>query len=262
MLVPSAPLPAAPLTARVRAYWNEHIHDLAITSHPVGSPGFFQDLDEYHFDKLHHLVQLVPFDGLRGKRVLDVGCGTGVDLVRFAQGGAIAIGVDLADSAITLARQNFAQRGLAVKLVVGDAERLPLAEASVDYVFAHGVVQYSGDGQRVVDEVRRVLRPGGEAVFQVYNRISWLNALSKLMRVDLEHEGAPVLRKYSPDEFRALLGGFSNVRLVFERFPVKSRLHGGWKGLAFNTMFVGTFNALPRSWVERYGWHLLAFCRK
>jgi hypothetical protein len=27
-------------------------------------------------------------------------------------------------------------------------------------------------------------------------------------------------------------------------------------------MFVGTFNALPRSWVERYGWHLLAFCRK
>ena len=46
-----------------------------------------------------------------------------------------------------------------------------------------------------------MLRPGGEAVFQVYNRISWLNALSKLMQVDLEHEDAPVLRKYSPDEF-------------------------------------------------------------
>ena len=46
-----------------------------------------------------------------------------------------------------------------------------------------------------------------------------------------------------------------------ERFPVKSRLHGGWKGLAFNTFFVGTFNALPRSLVRRFGWHLLAFCR-
>jgi hypothetical protein len=52
------------------------------------------------------------------------------------------------------------------------------------------------------------------------------------------------------------------VRLVYERFPVKSRLHRGWKGLAFNTFFVGAFNALPRRWVERYGWHLLAFCRK
>ena len=43
---------------------------------------------------------------------------------------------------------------------------------------------------------------------------------------------------------------------------MKSRLHGGWKGLAFNTFFVGAFNALPRGLVERYGWHLLAFCRK
>jgi hypothetical protein len=42
----------------------------------------------------------------------------------------------------------------------------------------------------------------------------------------------------------------------------ESRLHGGWKGTLFNTFFVGTFNALPRSLVRRFGWHLLAFCRK
>jgi len=42
---------------------------------------------------------------------------------------------------------------------------------------------------------------------------------------------------------------------------VKSRLHGGWKGVAFNTCFVGTFNALPRPLVRKLGWHLLAFCR-
>jgi hypothetical protein len=52
------------------------------------------------------------------------------------------------------------------------------------------------------------------------------------------------------------------VRIVEERFPVKSRLHGGWKGVLFNTFFVGTFNALPRSLVRRFGWHLLAFCSK
>ena len=54
----------------------------------------------------------------------------------------------------------------------------------------------------------------------------------------------------------------ADVRVVPERFPVKSRLHKGWKGVAFNTMFVGTFNALPRGLVRRFGWHLLAFCRK
>jgi len=50
--------------------------------------------------------------------------------------------------------------------------------------------------------------------------------------------------------------------VVPERFPVKSRLHGGWKGALYNGIFVGTFNLLPRALVGRFGWHLLAFCRK
>ena len=55
---------------------------------------------------------------------------------------------------------------------------------------------------------------------------------------------------------------FREVKIVPERFPVKSRLHGGWKGAVYNGLFVGTFNALPRALVRRFGWHLLAFCRK
>jgi SAM-dependent methyltransferase len=249
-------------TDDVRRYWNHHIHDLDITSHPVGSPGFFADLDQYHFEKLHHLLQLVDFNGYRGQRVLEVGCGAGTDLVRFAQGGAMVTGVDLSASAIALARQNFAQHGLEADLREADGEHLPFPDGSFDLVYAHGVVQYTAHDRRLVEECLRVLKPGRQAIFQVYNRISWLNALSKLMKVPLEHEDAPVLRKYSAGEFRALLNGFGSVRLVEERFPVKSRLHGGWKGLLFNTFFVGTFNALPRPLVRRFGWHLLAFCTK
>ena len=253
--------PERATTADVRNYWNQHIHDLEITRHPVGSRGFFDDLDQYHFEKLHHLERLVPFDGMRGKAVLDVGCGAGVDLVRFARGGAIVSGVDLAESAIELATANFAQQGLTADLRVANGEALPFADASFDLVFAHGVVQYTADDRKLVAEVRRVLKPGGLAIFQVYNRRSWLNALSGIMKVGLEHEDAPVLKKYTWGEFEALLQGFREVDIVAERFPVKSRLHGGWKGVAFNTCFVGTFNALPRPLVRKLGWHLLAFCR-
>jgi SAM-dependent methyltransferase len=257
-----SPSAAHPTTADVREYWNRHIHDLEITKHPVGSPGFFADLDQYHFEKLHHLLRLVDFSAYRGKRVLEVGCGAGTDLARFAKGGAVVTGVDVAASAIDLARRNFQQQGLEADLREADGEHLPFADDTFDLVYAHGVVQYTADGAALVNECRRVLQPGGEAVFQVYNRISWLNALSKLMKVPLEHEDAPVLKKYSAGEFRGLLRGFSEVRIVEERFPVKSRLHGGWKGTLFNTFFVGTFNALPRPLVRRFGWHLLAFCRK
>ena len=246
----------------VREYWNAHIHDLEVSTQPPGSRGFFDDLDRYHFEKLHHLVRLVDFDGYHGRTVLDVGCGAGVDLARFAKGGAEVTGVDVSQSAIGLARTNFEQQRLRGWFEVANGEQLPFADNTFDLVFAHGVVQYTAQPQRLVNECRRVLKPGGEAIFQVYNRISWLNALSKLMKVGLEHEDAPVILKFSLGEFRRLLAAFRDVRIVPERFPVKSRLHGGWKGAIYNGAFVGTFNALPRPLVRRFGWHLLAFCKK
>src|SRR6267142_4949185 len=98
--------------AAVRSYWNSHIHDLDISSSVPGSREFFADLDQYHFEKLHHLPRLVDFDGYRGRAVLDVGCGAGGDLARFAKGGAEVTGVDVSQSAVELARKNFDQQGL------------------------------------------------------------------------------------------------------------------------------------------------------
>jgi SAM-dependent methyltransferase len=247
----------------IQRYWNERIHDLEMTEHPVGTREFFDDLEDYRFDKLHYLPQLVDFAAYRGRALLEVGCGIGTDLLRFARNGALVTGVDLSSTAIELARRNFELHGAtAVDLRVANGEALPFETGSFDVVYGHGVVQYTSDARRLIGECHRVLKPGGEAIFMVYNRISWLNALSKLMKVQLEHEDAPVLTKYSAGEFRQLLAPFAEVRLVPERFPVKSRLHKGWKGVAFNTMFVGTFNALPRNWVRPLGWHLMAFCRK
>src|SRR5689334_6379705 len=157
----------------VQAYWDHHIHDLEITRHPVGSRGFFDDLDQYHFEKLHHLLRLVDFDGYRGRTVLDVRCGAGGHLARFARGGALVTGVDLAPSAISLARANFEQQGLEGRFEVADGEALPFPDNAFDLVFAHGVVQYTADPRRLAAECRRVLKPGGQAIFQVYNRLSW-----------------------------------------------------------------------------------------
>lgn len=251
------------MIAEIERYWNERIHDLEMTKHPVGSREFFADLDAYRFDKLHYLPRLVDFNGFAGKELLEVGCGIGTDLVRFARGGAIVTGVDLSSTAIGLAEKNFAWNGVAAReLRVANAEELPYAAESFDVVYGHGVLQYTANAPALIAECHRVLRPGGLGIFMVYNRISWLNAMSKLAKVALEHEDAPVLKKYSIAEFRRLLSPFDDVEIVPERFPVRSRLHGGLKGLLFNTMFVGAFNALPRPWVRRFGWHLMAFCRK
>ena len=260
---PTAARPPGPVTsADVAAYWNTRIHDLEMTDHPVGTLEFFDDLDDYRFDKLRYLPRLVDFSGFAGKRVLEICCGIGTDLVRFARCGARVTGVDLSQTSVDLARHNFALHGLqAEDLRVGDGAALPFDQGSFDVVYCHGVLQYAADAPGIVAEARRVLRADGLAIFMVYNRVSWLNAMSSVMKVGLEHGDAPVLKLYTIAEFTALLAPFGLVDIVPERFPVASRLHKGWKATAYNSVFVGTFNALPKSWVARYGWHLMAFCR-
>ena len=128
----------------IQDYWNHRIHDLEMTDQPVGSKAFFDDLDEYRFDKLHYLPQLVDFSSFKGQRLLEVGCGIGTDLVRFAKGGARVTGMDLAQTAIDLARKNFELNGVAAEeLRVANGEALPYPDASFDVVYGHGVIQYT-----------------------------------------------------------------------------------------------------------------------
>src|SRR5688572_27872958 len=186
-----------------------------MTEAEVGTKQFFDDLDDYRFDKLRYLPQLVDFSAYRGQRLLEVGCGIGTDLARFARGGARVTGVDLAGTAIDLARKNFELHGLsAEELRVANGEALPYPAATFEVVYGHGVIQYTADPAQLIRECHRVLKPGGTGIFMVYNRISWLNALSKVMKVALEHEDAPVLKKFSIGEFRELLKPFAAVEII------------------------------------------------
>jgi ubiquinone/menaquinone biosynthesis C-methylase UbiE len=248
----------AQLLDAIRQYWNTHIHDLEIAKHPVGTKEFFEDLHEYRFDKLRYLPEVADFAAFKGKRLLEIGCGVGLDLMEFAQQGSQVTGVDLAECAVELAMKNFAYHGVHGDLRVMNGEALEFEDNSFDAVYAHGVLQYTADARRMLAEIHRVLKPGGDALLMVYNRYSWLNLLSVLVGVALEHEDAPVLNKYSARQFADMLEHFSELHISYERFPVKTRLHGGLKGVLFNTLFVPLFNAMPKSVVRRSGWHLLA----
>jgi 2-polyprenyl-3-methyl-5-hydroxy-6-metoxy-1,4-benzoquinol methylase len=246
------------LLEAIRVYWNAHIHDLEIARHPIGTKEFFEELAAYRFEKLAYLPLVVDFRAYTGKRLLEVGCGLGIDLVRFARHGAVVTGIDLAEESIRLARQHFAHHGVDADLRTMNGEALQFPDASFDVVYAHGVLQYTSDAQRMVREIYRVLKPGGEAILMVYNRYSWLNLLAALFGVALEHEDAPVLEKHSIGEFRALLRGFARVQIIPERFPVATRLHRGVKATVYNACFVGLFNRIPRALVRPFGWHLMA----
>ncbi len=100
-----------------------------------------------------------------GETVLDLGSGAGGDVFisagRVGPGGR-AIGLDMTDEMLDLARANAANAGLDnVEFIKGHIEDIPLPDASVDVVISNCVINLSHDKDRVLREVARVLRPGG-----------------------------------------------------------------------------------------------------
>lgn len=87
--------------------------------------------------------------------------GLGADHQRFAEAGAVLTGVDLTPHAIEMTRQRFKKLGLKSNLKVGDAECLNFPANSFDIVYSWGVIHHSPDTQKAVNEIFRVLKPGG-----------------------------------------------------------------------------------------------------
>lgn len=100
-----------------------------------------------------------------GEVVLDLGSGAGADVLISAQRvgpTGRAIGIDMTDEMLELARRNAAEAGLPnVEFRKGYLEDLPLVDESVDVVISNCVINLSGDKRKVLVEAARVLRPGG-----------------------------------------------------------------------------------------------------
>jgi len=246
----------------VRDFWDNHIHDWKVAVSEPGTAAFFEEIEAYRFEKLEYLARVVDFAGYAGKTLLDVGCGVGNDLSRFRRGGAIVTGIDLAPHSVDLARENFSQRGLEGDFLVMDGENLEFADDSFDVVYCHTVLHFTPRPRQMVEEIRRVLKPDGEAILMTVNRRSWLNAMKALAKVEIDHLDAPVFRQFSIDEYRDLLSCFSRVEILPERFPVRTKVHEGLKAKLYNALFVDLFNLLPRSLTRSTGHHLMAFCQK
>lgn len=145
-----------------QAHWNE-------------TPLFLEEEERYRI--YPWLYDAAEFRQHRGERVLEIGCGTGSDLLQFAKNGAKASGIDITSEHLRLATQRVT--GLA-EVKFGDGRAIPHDAETFDYVYSHGVLHHSDEPEKIITEIMRVLKPGGRFNVQVYSKWSYFTALTML----------------------------------------------------------------------------------
>jgi ubiquinone/menaquinone biosynthesis C-methylase UbiE len=177
-----------------------------------------------------HLEELAEFGRHGGQLVVEVGCGIGTDGTRFLEGGARYLGIDSSDTAVRTARETIDLLHLGGAVVSADATTLPVRSQAVDFVYSNGVLHHIDDTQAAVNDIHRILRPGGRCVVMIYHRAS-LNyrfnilVLRRLGAMALLVPGAvPVISRVTGEPPETLEGHLRLLRAHGLRYLVDRRL--------------------------------------
>jgi ubiquinone/menaquinone biosynthesis C-methylase UbiE len=147
----------------------------------LGDRTFFEQVDQqfYEWNKPLHgsegpFSRLFPYDKYRGKRVLEIGCGMGTMSMNWARHGAKITPIDLTPTAARQTRKRFKLHGLEGTPCQAQAERLPFPDNSFDYAYSWGVLHHTPNTSQTIEELHRILKPGGSTGVMIYNRRSIL----------------------------------------------------------------------------------------
>jgi SAM-dependent methyltransferase len=229
---------------QARSFWERHpVGAEAVAAEP-GSAAFFaafdalreaEECEPYDFSNRIH-----GYDRAAGKRVLDIGCGNGYVLRRYARHGAIVHGIDLTETALALSRRRFELDGVAGEFRRTDGNTVPYPDGSFDIVCSMGVLHHIEDPRPMLREAARVLTPGGELIVMLYHRNSWKYRVVLPLRCafDPHYRGktlqealnmndgdaCPLAKVYSRAEVSALLAGFIDLRFTVNQLSWKQLL--------------------------------------
>jgi ubiquinone/menaquinone biosynthesis C-methylase UbiE len=219
-----------------------------------GSRLYFERLLAARAQYAPWMEQSLGYAETDGMVVLDVGCGQGIDLARYAMAGARVIGLDLTPRHVELARAHLRALGLEAEIVEGDAERMPFPDSIFDRASSNGVLHHTPDLPAALRELWRVVRPGGEVRIVVYNRRSlhyWLTqvtyvglwkrrlfregSMAAVLSSNVERSstgGRPLVRVYEPPQVRRLLeaAGFEQVETTVRHFRPSDEWPWGYLG--------------------------------
>lgn len=221
---------------------------------------------------------IMRFGEWSGKRVLEIGVGLGSDHHSFACAGAKMAALDLSREHLRHTDKHLKLEGLRTEAVYGDAESNPFADGSFDLVYSFGVLHHTPDTQKSIDEIWRVLKPGGTALIGLYHRNSiffWLGVIlysgilhgrlitkgyrrlvSEIEYRSPGNDAIPLVKVYSRRSSRRLFRRFESVEIS------TCHANNGRLTAPLRWFLGGLTEAQFEQRFARFGWYLVIRARK
>jgi ubiquinone/menaquinone biosynthesis C-methylase UbiE len=148
---------------------------------PPGSVAYFIEIDRRFFASARKYMpwaeipfdEIIPFAELRDQDVLEIGVGQGTHAQLLAPRCKSFTGIDLTSHAAAMTTRRLKLFMMPGRVLQMDAEDMDFADNSFDFIWSWGVIHHSADTRRVLQEMHRVLRPGGRSTIMVYYKSWW-----------------------------------------------------------------------------------------
>ena len=173
------------------------------------------------------IIPFAEFEKSQGLRVLEIGVGLGADHQLFAEYKADLYGIDLTQRSIDHTKRRLKDLGLKSNVKLGDAENLEFNDNFFDVVYSWGVIHHSPSTINCVNEIFRVLKPGGSAKIMIYHKRSIIGLMLyfryaiigfkpwlTLNDVFSRYMESPGTKAYSKKEALKLFSKFSHIEIV------------------------------------------------
>ena len=260
---------------KVKTYWDQRPCNIRHSPSKIGTKQYFDEVEARKYFVEPHIPKFAEFKKWHGKKVLEIGCGIGTDVVNFARAGAQVTAVEISEKSLDLVRQRAKVYQLEdkIKFYCGNAEELSsvVPVAPYDLIYSFGTIHHTPHPERVIEQIRHYTHPGTIIKIMVYHRYSWKvfwilltsgkGAFWKLDKLIAQYSeaqtGCPVTYTYSVKGICNLLKGFNIVDISIDHiFPYKISDYAQYR---YNKVWY--FRYLPNSifrWLEKhFGWHLL-----
>lgn len=158
----------------VKKFWNKNTCGFFEKNKKIDDMQYFNILSQKRYESYWEILKFAPFKRTYKKKVLEIGLGVGNDADEFVKNKADYYGVDLTSSSVNFVRKRLKKKYNynVNKIITCDSKKTPFKNNFFDVIYSFGVIHHSKKTEKIIQEIKRILKPDGKIFIMIYNRSS------------------------------------------------------------------------------------------